>query len=75
MIKYNQIWCMNNNRIQIKKILKTGKLINLALIRSKFIKDQLNETNDINYINYIKLLNKLINHIKISLAILRLTLL
>ena len=39
------MWCMNANRIQIQKILKTEKLINLALIRSKFIKDQLHETN------------------------------
>ena len=40
----------------------TEELINLALIRSKFIKDQLHETN--------KNIKKLANTIKISLAIL-----
>ena len=38
MTKYNQRLCMNANRIQIEEILKTDKLINLVLIRSKFIK-------------------------------------
>ena len=47
---------MNANRIQIKEILKTDKLINLALIQSKFIKNQLLEIN--------KNIKRLVNTIK-----------
>ena len=36
---------MNANRTQIQKILKTDKLIKLALIQNKFIKDQLLANN------------------------------
>ena len=45
MISYNQIWYTNVNRTQKLEILTTEKLINLALIRSKFIKDQLIKIN------------------------------
>ena len=45
MISYNQIWYTNLNRTQKLEILTTDKLINLALIRSKFIKDQLIKIN------------------------------
>ena len=58
---------MNVNRTQIQEILVTDELKNLILIRRKYIKEKLLEIN--------RNIKKLVNAVKISLAMVCLTLL
>lgn len=45
LIKNSKIWCMNVLRRQIQENFMTDKLMNLVLIRNKFITDKLIEIN------------------------------
>ena len=67
MIRYNQIWCINVNRTQMQEFLAADNLKSLILIRRKCIKDKLLEIN--------RNFKKLVNTVKISLAMVCLTLL